>query len=699
MHRPERILLALLGGALAGVALWKAPPWLAARAAGPAEAWELPGAADGRADARVAPPRSRAEDQRAFLALLQRFRSGEDAALDDLRAAARVMAEAHDGAAYPGLVDYYAALAPGARKVGLRDEGVFRELWARVRDAPREEGAWATEREEVLAELRELAARALARPDFGPAGRALSLCARIEVEQLEKSARLSADERDALLERAEQDARQALAVFERAGFETPRLEPEWILGRLASLRCERREAAERFERVRVGAARARVSAFREHALYGLLRLAKEASDLDRVDGLLAELAELHGPRESWTLAREQAWRMVQDDDAPGAIEFLLRNRPEREDEVESWHAMLARAQLRAGELRAARAQLARLDPARHHEDVVLVGAQLDLQEGRPERALAALDRPDVLAALAPPARVFALALLGEALLDVGSPAEALRELERAMDLAEDVETRLAAERGLREGGAWIAGEHLGLHAVALAGRALAELGDPLAAAARVEAWQARGLRGRGGAAELGPGDVAAWAARYELGLLACVAGADSALVVHVAPDGVAEARVVPRRRVALRRAVRRLREAAVAGDEARARALGAELADALLPDGLRAPARGGARRAPAPLAARPARAPARVAARRRRPRARRAGRDDRARRPAVAPPARRARRRRARALGAARRPARRDAPAGRRGGARRARAPAPRRRARHRRALRPARGRGGAALG
>ena len=98
----------------------------------------------------------------------------------------------------------------------------------------------------------------------------------------------------------------------------------------------------------------------------------------------------------------------------------------------------------------------------------------------------------------------------------------------------EVDTRL------RETTASVIGERLGLHSVALVAAAQLELGEELEAAATIERWQSRSQRGSGTTVDAG--DVAAWAAERELGLVTWVVGADLSVAVHVAPDGRASGR-------------------------------------------------------------------------------------------------------------------------------------------------------------
>lgn len=568
MARAERILVTCLSAALLALAfLGRNPVPVAVEAGAPATE-------------RAASSGDYDEDYGAFAALLGSFLDGEEDALDELRSAAERLRRDHGRSDAPVVVEYYAALPPAARAHGQEEYALFRGLWSRVGRATAE--SWSAERPLVLAELRALIARAGDDADFVPAARALSLCARIEVGELESDAGMDERARAEILARARLDAREALALLERAGQRTPRLEPLWLLGRSELLAGDAAAAAGRFEECRRAAIEARSDVFHEHAILGLIRVARAAGDVARIDALLAELAGFRSPRECWPLVREHALRLVHEDSAEQALELLGRRQPEAEADRREWSHLLGLARMRRGDMAGARAAFEQAAWEPDGEDASLALATLDLAEGRARHVLAALGS-QALSGLSFQGRTFARSLVGEALLAEGRPGEALGWLREALNAAGRWEARLEEQRILAGTTSSVMGERMGLHTVALAARALVELGRPLEAAAVIEGFQSRGLRER---AELTSADVLAWAAAYEHGLATWVAGADSAVCVWVAPDGVAAGRMVPRSRRAIARATRRLREAALAGDEAAVGAHGAELAHELLPDEL-----------------------------------------------------------------------------------------------------------------
>ncbi|MED6333949.1 MAG: CHAT domain-containing protein [Planctomycetota bacterium] len=517
-------------------------------------------------------------DYRRFDALLERFRRGEDSLLDELREAAERMARDHGREDARAVVAHYAGIDAAGRKDGWQAYGDFLVLHERVRKA-RDKGDWGELRPALLADLRALAERAGVAADFVPAARALSLAARIEVRELEARADLSHGDRRALLARATADARAAAASFERAGQRKPQLEPRWLLGRLALLDGDAAAAREAFERCRRTAVGVRNDNYHQRALLGLVRLAREAGDTAGVDRLLAELATFRSVEECWPLAREHALRLIHEDAAEKAREFLRGTAPLDARERADWSRCVVLADLRLGELEGARARLWTMDEGNGTER--LTRAAIELADGNTQRALAELDAFEARDAHE---RMVASSLRGEALLLDGRCAEALTSLRAALTEADRWEARLADQRVLKGTASSVFGERLGLHTVVLAARALAQLGRPLEAAALGEQYQSRGSRDR---RAVTAADLAAWAGRFEHGLVTWVVGADDALCVWVAPDGAAESLAIPRSRRELARGVRRLREALCADDAPHRATLTEQLGRALLPAGLR----------------------------------------------------------------------------------------------------------------
>lgn len=517
----------------------------------------------------------------AFAELLARFRAGEAELLDELRSSAASLAADFGRSDAPRVVEHYAALGPEERARSLLDNERFEALWQSVRGA--EAASWPQERELVLLELRRFAAEVEGRADRVPAARALSLCARIEVEAIERGAE-QAGESLACIERASSDARRALAIFESAGHQTPCLEPLWVLGRIQRQRGRLDEALRLFEECRSVARTVRSESFHEHALLALIELARLAGDALRTEELLHELAGFRRPQECWPLAREHALRLLGEDLPAAAVAFLERCAPPEAHELAEWRRWLGLARLRAGDRAGARRDLVSLAGDDASEEALLARATLELADARPELVLDVLGTSEQRASLSPEARWFALSLAGEALLASGRPEEARALLLEAVELARRAEWQLAQQALLAGTTASIFGERLGLHTIELAARAEVQLGDPLAAALLIERSQARAF----GAEQLDAAGLLAWAARSEHGLVTFVCGADAGLALHVARDGAVEARTIAHGRRALADGARRLREALIAGELRRAGELGAELAEALLPLGLRA---------------------------------------------------------------------------------------------------------------
>lgn len=519
-----------------------------------------------------------------FLTALERLRGGEEAAAAELSESAKLLCALHGRCDSLDVARHYLALDAQARAQGLADELAFLALRARVvaagADGDGAEQPWSDVRGELEDELLALAERVEQRPDFAPAARAYALLARLETARAARDSELDARARAAHLDAAEAHALDALALFARAGQRTPQLEPLWVLGDLARARGERALAQGHYERCLELATELDRDAFRELALLGLVALARDAGDVAAVGRLLAELARFRDPRDSWPLAREHARQLLQADRADSALDFLLRHPPAEPGFQDAWHALLAAAFLRAGDLVAARSEVDALSAARG-ELALLARAALALADGHPSDVLEELADERVLATLSAEGRAQACALLGEACLDLAQPAEARAWLERALAEARTWEARRATQGGS------VVGEWIGLHAVVLLARARAALGDALGAAAALEEHQARHLRPTGAAA-LERDDVARWARSYEAGLVTWTVGADDGLVVHVDASGDAYAARLAYGRQAMAAAVRRLREAAVDGAGEQAAALGAEVARTLFPAELRA---------------------------------------------------------------------------------------------------------------
>jgi len=548
-----------------------------------------------------------------FLERLAAWREGEASTAGELRELAQALCSDCGRCDALDVASYYLGLSPQARRSGLDAEARFAELYAAVQEAGRSGvagDAWKVERERLLGELRELAARSGAEPDYVPAARALSLAARLEVEALELDPELDAPRQAELAGRAGADAREALELFERAGLLTPRLEPVWLDARLALAGRRFAEARRGFQQVLALAERVGNLDYREHGLRGLAQLARAAGDARGEDRLLVELASFRDPRESWPLARDWAARLLAEDHAEEALDFLERYEPSPNahqlDRLE-WHLSMGAALTRLGETPDARAHLERAASGTPSETAVLALAQLALEEGRGFEVRDLLDDPERRAGFSARGQAEALRLLGEDSLDAGQPEQAVVELDEALRKAERWRAALGPRLGTGAAGALgpggvesVFGEWAGLHTLALYAEAQRRCGRPLEALRRIVEDHSRSLReARAAPATLqalaagedpgaiSPADLGAWVGRNELGLVAWVVGADFGVVVHAwVEEGELHARAapIPRGRSAMTDVARRLREAAVSGDPARLAREAADARSAVLPD-------------------------------------------------------------------------------------------------------------------
>lgn len=529
------------------------------------------------------PPASYETELERFRASLAACQRGEDFDAEALAQSAERLARLHGRGDAPGAAAHYLALSVPERRAGWDAFLAFRELWSRLARA--DENTWEQERASLAADLEAFLAASAPLADRAPHARGLSLRARIAVHALE-ARRPGERNGEATLAAARADARTALGLFEASGLVTPTLEPRWLLGRLALFDEDLFGAARAFEIVLEGARLVRNDEFREHALLGLLAVARRSGDAHRARRLIEELASFRDARECWPLAREHALSLLHADHPAEAARFLARTVPAAAPARRDWSFLSGLAHLRQGELSTARALLEAGDPEAD-ESSRLALAALALREGRAAAVVEALGDDALLARFSPHGEMFARSLLGEAQLRLARPERALRELEHALALAEHWETRLVEQRLLGDATATVMGEWVGLQAVAHLVEALAALGRPLEAATAIARAQGRALRRTLGEGEPAAADLAAWAARYEHGLLTWVAGADSGAVAWVAPDGSAHAAPLALSRGQLAGGVRRLAEAALAEDARDAARLGEELGAALLPAALR----------------------------------------------------------------------------------------------------------------
>ncbi|HVS10913.1 MAG TPA: CHAT domain-containing protein [Planctomycetota bacterium] len=561
-----------------------------------------------------------ASELERFRERLGRLRGGDESVLADLRAIAERLCADCGRCDAIDVADYYAELDAAARAQGLADERRYRALRAEVFEAGRSDGAaleWAADRERVLEELRELAGEVAERPDFVPAAQALALCALIELRTLEAQPGFDLAARDALAKRIAEDCARSLELYERSGLATPRLEPRWIESRLQLQLGRFGEARAGFETCLAAAERAGNDEYKEHALQGLLALARLAGDSREMERLLTRVAAFRDPRQSWPLARAWAERLLASDHAEEALEFLERCAPGTDAHVSDridWDVLTGSALMRLGRGESAQARFERLAAGPAPELGVIPLARLEMERGEPSLALQRLSSRHI-EGFSPRAIAAALALQGEAKLAAGDLGGA-DDIEDALELADrwsdsmvvqPLHDRMVGVRGLAEGSARsVIDEWMGLHAVALLADARVRQGRSLEALRIIEDAQSRSLRreddelrrlrtiaGLDARRRVLTGDeIAAWARHCELGLVTWVVGADFTVVGHAVQDGGGAPDVwaarLPLGRRAVLDAVRRLREATLSGQAERAKALSEEIAAALLPAALQA---------------------------------------------------------------------------------------------------------------
>lgn len=552
-----------------------------------------------RAETADAARAARDADLAQFRAELERFRGGDDALAPSLSALAERLASA----GRPDVRDvcaYYQRLSPAERQRGLAGENEHARLWEHVQEARAggvRDDEWKDERALIESELGVLISITQGEADGVPAARALSLRALLAIERVTSDDTLRVDELERLARSARDDAREAELRFARAGFLTPQLEPLWIQARVAMVLDEPSTADELFARCRDIAERVSNDEYAHRALESLLALASRTADVVSTTRVLHELGDKVDVASDWSLARVYSDLLVADDEAPRAVAFLERHPPATSAEQTSWTLRLANALGRAGRTADARALLNAEPhaPRSPHtaREFALSLAVLDLRDGAARRARESAeavvrslrDSPEETRQ-----RVQALTVLGTALLREGNAARARVELANALALADESERRSRRTRG-SDAQSNEFGELVGLETVALYAAACVRMERDLEAAGAIERTQVRELRRTRAAASgvqsndvpvLDDAAVARWASAYEAGLLTWVVGADTTVVVHVAPDGSARGALVPRGRRALEDAARRLREAALS-DGARAAELATEIERELVP--------------------------------------------------------------------------------------------------------------------
>lgn len=524
-----------------------------------------------------------------FLVALDEVRRGSRAAEASLLQSARALATDFDRADAVEVARFYVELTPAERREGQHLEARFDGLRAQAQEAD----ASAVEADDrITGALLQLLSEARQAVDITAAARTSALLARIEVRQLERCLP-GAPGRVDLARRAEEHAELALRWFALAGQQTPQLEALWVRARIALTRGEPLVAERAFRDLADLAERVRRPRWRERALLGLVGVAREQGAPFAADAALEELASFRRPAHCWALTRELAAQRLADDQPGRALELLESFPPSGLDsEIQlgeadgEWRALQAAALLRSGEFERAAAALAeaRRVPRPASADVLeLTEATLLLDRGDPEGALATLDQRGSRGPTSDLSRVEALVIRGRALLAAGRCSEAVPLLQQAFDEARRRDdARWRGAEGLPRDSSAV-GEWLGLSTVEVLASAHVAAGQPLEAAATIEAAHASCSMER--AREL----VLDLAASQSLGLVTWVVGADRSLAVHVRPDGTAEAAEIPRGRRQVLRAGARLKEALVltrhaAGGEPRD--LGWEIASELLPESL-----------------------------------------------------------------------------------------------------------------
>jgi CHAT domain-containing protein len=531
-------------------------------------------------------------DYEEFVQRLGEFQGGDAAALEALRTAAKRLAQRHQRPDALRVVDYYADLSAEARAQGLEARERVNEFHARAEGHGVSD--WKEQRPLLLRDIEAFVARTLPQGEFSPAGNALALAAEIRVDWSAARAR----ENDEHLRRARQDALEAIALFERAGMQTPQLRPRLQLGRLAVLEAKEAEARQCFEECLNLARACRQTQYAADSLVALIRMARRAGDEPELEARLTELSRIQTPEQSWELAREHAMLWLHRDEPQRAAEFLLRHRPIEMNEVRVWRQILAAARVRMDDLAGARALLDGLEQDEHGdaEDLTLLRATLHLAEGDTAAVIPAMQVAFQAGSnFSERGRSRAAVLLGEAYLREGHPDLALVHLSHARRLAESWEARMEAARPSARSSATVLGEWLGLHAIVLEAMALCDLERALEAAVLIERAHAQRWRAAARADHITSGsqpealseaDLKAWAAHYSHGLVTWISGADNALAVHIDRRGQASVLSIQQPRRDVSRATQRHRAALINGELEHMQSLGQEIVDALLPSSL-----------------------------------------------------------------------------------------------------------------
>ena len=501
-------------------------------------------------------------DAPLFLAALQAFREGDLEELPRLNESAARLDQLCGRPDPARIAAFYASLTQDQRARGLQLEHELDALRSAAAEFSASETRETDElRERLAAFLRSTEGLA----DLPVRAHALSLDARLAVRPLEQG---EWQEAAALkIAAVEAAAQESIALFERAGQSTPTLDPRWTLARCALLRSDWDQAELHFGELEELAFRVGRSSWRERGLLGLIGIARERGSLFVVDGLLEDLATFRTPSRSWALAREVAVQLIQRDQPADALGWLEDFPPSDQDEelsangrlvraLDQWRSLTSAAELRGGSSQRAQERLDRGSSSAQSEMAVMTQAMIHLESGVPSLALKLVRALPSTGADAGSLKD-RWTLEGRALLALGRAAEAVKPLERALDLARTTDPTggVRANSTSVQSGSRM-GEWLGLSAVESLGRAYVELGEPLRAAVLFEWTHAEALtRAQCEAA------IRRLSANSSCGYITWMVGADQTLAIHVSPSGEAEALAVNVKRRGMERGVQRLRDA------------------------------------------------------------------------------------------------------------------------------------------
>lgn len=510
----------------------------------------------------------------SFNQTLQELRQGDDGARASVQQAATELCERFNRCDVPLLARFYLDLSSEARAQGSRNQDRVAAIRARLSHAGREGVAdWPTLRSSLIGDLSELAAEVRLLRDYTPAAQADALRGVLLLGWAE--AEPDPTQRKRLLEQTRAAAQQALLRFGDARQLTPTLEPRWILGRVHRALGEESQAAEAFHLCAQTAQIVSQDLWREKAILGLIAMARDRGEMRRVQELVGRLALFRTCSESWPLAREQAALLLSQDLAEESLEVLVQHKPRALSHQIEWQAHLALAYARAGQHSEASEALGQLETTapKNAPICALTRATLCLERKDHQGVLAALKG---FAPAQAQACVQGLALKGAALLALGRAESAAEALEDARAQA------LEWSKSHFSAGGSVVGEWLGVQALVWLAESYLALDAPMKALAVMESQGAGGLR----SSQITP-DLSAWAKHFELGLVSITVGADSGIALRLDPKSEILGHSIPMGRGTLWRGIGHLEQAARNGDEKRAHKLGAELARALLPPGLR----------------------------------------------------------------------------------------------------------------